>query len=380
MLAACNLPVTPTLIPIDEIPGGLIFIGTPGATPDPATVPDLNVDVQFMGTRPCGVIGAGEESAYIKITNNGAPILYDADVRIREVGQPPANWNNIMAGTNDGMPDRIYPALCEQPWGGQTLLSNGQVGYTRGNLFTPVDGQDYIIYYIVCGSYGYPYQCVQGQFELTYHDLGGLIFPIPERIACFIGPGPLYPTAFQIESGMQVEMLARDISSAWLFMRLVQNGRYCWAEAALLPLPRDLDINITLLPIFDWSVIFIGTPFPLVAVSTSTPSPSAGCVYTALVNLFCRIGPSYGQELDTFMAGESAQVIGQSPDGSHIYVIGPKNGHTCAVPNGPPWGELTGNCSTLPQFTPYPTSTSTPAPQQPTATWTPGTPSPNAPK
>jgi hypothetical protein len=114
----------------------------------------------------------------------------------------------------------------------------------------------------------------------------------------------------------------------------------------------------------------------IVPSPTPTPTTSAqvsACTYTALANLFCREGESYGNQLDSFVPGDFAEVVGQSLDGAHVYVIGPHNGHVCAVPNGEPWGELSGDCSVLPAFTPPPAPTNTPLPPGggPTGTATP---------
>lgn len=114
-----------------------------------------------------------------------------------------------------------------------------------------------------------------------------------------------------------------------------------------------------------------GSPTPT-ATETTTPTASPSpteeeeCTYTALVNLFCRSGPGPGYpELDTFIPGLSAPVVGQSTDGFYWYVIGPYNGHVCTVPEGPQYGDVSGACGQLPAFTPIPvppteTPTSTP--------------------
>jgi hypothetical protein len=108
----------------------------------------------------------------------------------------------------------------------------------------------------------------------------------------------------------------------------------------------------------DTATWIVPSPTP---TSTALAQGSA-CMYIALANLFCRQGESYGDQLDSFVPGDFAEVIGQSLDGAHLYVIGPHNGHICAVPNGEPWGELSGDCSVLPAFTPQPTATYTSLP------------------
>ena len=106
---------------------------------------------------------------------------------------------------------------------------------------------------------------------------------------------------------------------------------------------------------------------------TSTVSAPTSCTYTALVNLFCRTGP--GQvytELDSFTPGTEADVIGISPDSSHVQVIGPNFGEACFVSVEARFGELEGACDDLEvvQIPPTPTHTPTftPEPEQPTAT------------
>lgn len=113
------------------------------------------------------------------------------------------------------------------------------------------------------------------------------------------------------------------------------------------------------------------TPTP---TETSTPTPTSTlegpCTLTALVNLFCRAGPGRGfEDLDSFLPGQTALVIGQSLDGNYWYVAGPNFGRTCTVPNDPQLVTLAGSCEERPRFTPVPTytptptATSTPAPQ-----------------
>lgn len=106
---------------------------------------------------------------------------------------------------------------------------------------------------------------------------------------------------------------------------------------------------------------------------TSTIVAPTSCTYTALVNVFCRTGP--GQvysELDSFTPDTEADVIGISPDSSHVQVLGPNFGEACFVPVEARFGELDGACDDLEvaQIPPTPTHTPTftPEPEQPTAT------------
>jgi len=106
-----------------------------------------------------------------------------------------------------------------------------------------------------------------------------------------------------------------------------------------------------------------GPPAPLVAgTETSTPTPPPQvCTFTAAVNVFCRSGPgaSLYPDVDSFTAGQSAQVVGQSPDGVFVYVEGPNVSGVCTVPAAARFGTLNGDCGKLPVFTP-------PAPPEPT--------------
>ena len=105
----------------------------------------------------------------------------------------------------------------------------------------------------------------------------------------------------------------------------------------------------------------------------STPTPTieqVACTYTAVVNLFCRIGPSsLYPEIDTFIPGQTAPITGMSSDGFYWYVVGPHNGRLCTVPDGAKFGEVSGDCSSIPAFTPIPPPPATPTP---TPTCTPG--------
>ncbi len=86
---------------------------------------------------------------------------------------------------------------------------------------------------------------------------------------------------------------------------------------------------------------------------TPTPQPQA-CIFTATINLFCRSGPgaSLYPGVDEFIAGESAPVVGQSSDGTFVYVEGLNTGRVCTVPSAARFGTLNGDCVQLPFFTP----------------------------
>lgn len=96
---------------------------------------------------------------------------------------------------------------------------------------------------------------------------------------------------------------------------------------------------------------------------TMTPTEE-DCIYTALVNLFCRLGPSSSMypEVDSFTPGQSGQVYGFSPDGFFAQVEGANNKVACYVPLGERFGELSGNCDGLPILIPPPTATFTMTP------------------
>lgn len=74
------------------------------------------------------------------------------------------------------------------------------------------------------------------------------------------------------------------------------------------------------------------------------------CIYTAVINLFCRLGPgsSIYPEIDSFTPGQFALVLGQSQDGVFVAVEGPNFGETCYVPRDEQFGELTGSCDDQP--------------------------------
>lgn len=91
---------------------------------------------------------------------------------------------------------------------------------------------------------------------------------------------------------------------------------------------------------------------------TPTLEPKA-CTITALVNLFCRLGPGY-EPIDEFKPGQSAKVLAQS---EFLWkVIGLNSGEDCTVPKNDSYVETKGDCTGLPIFTP---------PPPPTATFTP---------
>jgi hypothetical protein len=97
---------------------------------------------------------------------------------------------------------------------------------------------------------------------------------------------------------------------------------------------------------------------------TATPTQTV-CQVEAVVNLFCRAGPgSVYKDLDSFIPGQTAPIIGQSLDAQYWYVIGPNLGPVCTVPTGPAFVIVHGeNCGVAPRFTPPPTPRPTEAPQ-----------------
>ncbi len=119
-------------------------------------------------------------------------------------------------------------------------------------------------------------------------------------------------------------------------------------------------------------------PAPLLSITdtvTPTLTPTATftatlqpCAFTAAINLFCRTGPgsSLYPPLDSFAAGQSAQVLGQSADGQFAYVAAPNTQGLCVVPLSSRFGALTGDCGGLAVFTPPPPPTDTPRPEKPT--------------
>jgi hypothetical protein len=100
-----------------------------------------------------------------------------------------------------------------------------------------------------------------------------------------------------------------------------------------------------------------------------TPTPTdeieevEGCIYTALVNLNCRLGP--GSEyisIGFFLPDQSAPVVGKTADDFYWYVVAPDTGNVCTVPNNLEYGYVEGDCGVMPEFTPVPTITPTPTP------------------
>jgi len=74
------------------------------------------------------------------------------------------------------------------------------------------------------------------------------------------------------------------------------------------------------------------------------------CTFTALVSLNCRLGPdnTLYPVIDSFKAGQSALVVGQSWDKVFAYVEGPINQVVCAVPATAKYGTLSGDCEDIP--------------------------------
>ena len=97
---------------------------------------------------------------------------------------------------------------------------------------------------------------------------------------------------------------------------------------------------------------------------TYTPTPEP-CTFEAKVNLFCRVGPGL-EEIDSFVPGDTATVIGQSTDGLYWFVLGPHFGEECTVPSEDRFGEVEGDCESLERRTPdsAPIESDTPEPEQ----------------
>lgn len=95
---------------------------------------------------------------------------------------------------------------------------------------------------------------------------------------------------------------------------------------------------------------------------TVVPTEEAGaCTFEAVVNIFCRLGTDTRFEpVDSFTPGQTAPVVGMSSDGFYWYVLGPLSGQMCTVPSAERYGFTTGDCSSLPSFTPMPTPADTP--------------------
>lgn len=94
-------------------------------------------------------------------------------------------------------------------------------------------------------------------------------------------------------------------------------------------------------------------------------APTQGiCKYKALTNLFCRLGPgsSLYPEIDSFTPGQEGEVLGISPDGNFIQVVGAANHFPCYVPlekeeKEKKFGETSGDCEGLPILEPPPIPT-----------------------
>jgi hypothetical protein len=102
-------------------------------------------------------------------------------------------------------------------------------------------------------------------------------------------------------------------------------------------------------------------PAPMPA-PTEIPAPSP-CTFTAVVPLNCRSGPGalLYPSIDNLPAGESAEVVGQSPDGQYVYLAAPHIAGTCVVPANPEYGTLAGeSCGSLAIFTPVPVPSASP--------------------
>ncbi len=85
--------------------------------------------------------------------------------------------------------------------------------------------------------------------------------------------------------------------------------------------------------------------------------PELKCKYTALINLFCRMGPSSSMypEIDSFTPGQEGEVLGISPDGYFVQVVGATNQLPCYVPVEETYGKMEGGCADLPVLDPPPT-------------------------
>ena len=73
------------------------------------------------------------------------------------------------------------------------------------------------------------------------------------------------------------------------------------------------------------------------------------CKFTAIVDLFCRLGPGSSKypEIDRFAPGQESEVLGISPDGNFVQVVGAANQLPCYVPKEGEFGELSGPCDDL---------------------------------
>jgi hypothetical protein len=99
---------------------------------------------------------------------------------------------------------------------------------------------------------------------------------------------------------------------------------------------------------------------PAAKPTDTPPVEIQQCIYTALINQFCRRSSGSGYEaIDNFVIGQSALVVGISVDGYFWYVVGPNYGEVCTVPTAPRFGETTGPCEEKPRYTPIPSPTPT---------------------
>lgn len=122
-------------------------------------------------------------------------------------------------------------------------------------------------------------------------------------------------------------------------------------------LTTPLPLALTSSPTETATLTFTATP---TATTTTTPV-DLSCMLTSLVNLFCRPAPGY-EPIDSFTPGQSAEVIGFSPDGFYAFLEGPNFGKVCTVPTDVDLVDITGGgCERLPQMTilPPPTATAT---------------------
>jgi len=87
------------------------------------------------------------------------------------------------------------------------------------------------------------------------------------------------------------------------------------------------------------------------------------CSFTAITNLFCRLGPGMFayHEIDSFTPNQVGEVLGISPDGNFLQVMGANNAMPCYVPYEEKFGFVNGDCENLPVLDPPPT----PAPTHP---------------
>ena len=87
------------------------------------------------------------------------------------------------------------------------------------------------------------------------------------------------------------------------------------------------------------------------------------CKFTAITNLFCRLGPGMSAypATDSFTPGQEGEVLGISPDGNFVQVMGANNAMPCYVPKEnekeeeKKYGEISGDCDGLPILEPPPT-------------------------